>query len=824
MNFDWQTDEDEKEWEPEQTLVVASRRSGRRWVLVFLVGVAVLLAAVALYRRFNQQVETVTRAAEQDVLDSYQLLRQAAEQQDRELFFLVLSGLDPAWTNNQQDLLESNLLFDRSPLGLTAVPDGSEVISVSVSPELASAELVYEQHYLVDAGDTLSQTVSLRQTAVFRHGGGRWLYAPPEADFWGNPVAMEREQVSLLAPGLDEEIAGRLADDLAEAIAEVCTLVTASQMDCPHLTIYFDTNPTSVLATLEPAWLLQSGHVMTLPTPSLVGLPTDEAGYQALRQGYTLPAVARLFNEATGWQCCERVYFYQAMLDWQLAELGLRSWPLSPADYEVIMDRPWNYTELLEFWSAAEANDLTGEAKLRLYALVEFVLRRSPLPPLAEQQRLAGGPLFHQWTATAFGPFQGEIILAGEWKLFTYERSLSAQRQSPIPLPDEEITLICASHPDQLNRDGLFDLYQYNLAADSYVRTLLLRRMGFFVELSGSPYLVIGTEEERDGGLWSQIWLYQGGQKLIYQQPIDDEPNWFFNPGSSTRDHLVMSYFGEDRSPHYALTDLNRCDLEGCSLQELLGRPVWSPDGTRLLVTAMDNVAPYPTIWFGDGQANNLFLLSGGGDLPFWLDNETFGYIELDLEANVSGAGVIFQPIVIRGLEQQVPQLIASNESLRELVPVYLRPDGLFIQGIFPIPDGSGRLLIRGLDWSSRLEEQPAGTFFFLVDPQTGDHIWLFGREMLFTGTVYFSPDGRWLAMYGSEPVNSERRVFLYNLDQNRLLSWHTELLGSFGWSADGQWFWQVQNDLLYLIAPDYDYRVVRPLPLEGCQMAAGGG
>jgi hypothetical protein len=238
----------------------------------------------------------------------------------------------------------------------------------------------------------------------------------------------------------------------------------------------------------------------------------------------------------------------------------------------------------------------------------------------------------------------------------------------------------------------------------------------------------------------------------------------------------------------------------------------------------VDNVVRRPTLWFGDGQANNLFLLPGAGDLPFWLDNETFGYIELDLEANVSDVGVIFQPIVIRRLEQQVPQLVASNESLRELVPVYLRPDGLFIQGIVPIPDGSGRLLVRGLAWSSRLEDEPAGTFFFMVDPQTGDHTWLFGRELLFTGGIYFSPDGRWLAMHGSDPVSSERRLFLYHPDENRLLSWRAELRVSYGWSADGQWFWAVQDDLLYLLAPDYDYRVVRPLPVSGCQTAVVGG
>jgi hypothetical protein len=415
-----------------------------------------------------------------------------------------------------------------------------------------------------------------------------------------------------------------------------------------------------------------------------------------------------------------------------------------------------------------------------------------------------------------FGGFQQDILLAGEWQLFAYERSLSAQRPPPIPLPDEEITLMCASHPET-PVDGLFNLYNYNLAAESYVRTLILRPIRYITALPDRSGLVIAMEEERDGERSGQLWLYQSGPGLIYEGPVDDMPAWRVDGRHSTRQQFVL----ENGFLQYALVNRTDCNLFHCSLQELPGRPVWSPDGTRLLITGLDSTTSEPTVWYGDGQASDLPQLDAG-DLPFWLDNETFGYIELDLEADISEAGVIFQPIIIRRLEQQVPQLIASNESLRKLVPAEVRPDGLFIQGIFPIPDGSGRILIRGLDWSSRLQEPPDGTLFFIAAPQTGEHTWLFQSDKLFWGDITFSPDGRWLAMEGSLQFTLDQTLYLYHPDQNRTLPLYLEPASTYGWLADGQWFWQVQNDLLYLLALDHDYRMLRPLPVSGCRMAAG--
>lgn len=821
MNFEWQTDEDEKVWEPEPELaVVAAPRPRRRWLFLLLVGMVVAFAAFALYRHFTQRVEQVTDETEQAVVDSYHLLRQTAEQQDRELFFQILSGRDPAWTNSQRDLLRANLLFDRSPLGLQGLPAASQVISVSLSPELTSAELVYEQAYQVERGRGLSETVRLRQTAVFRHGAGRWLYAPPTADFWGEPVVIERAQMSLFAPGRDAIIAGRLADDLAGAIAEACSLVNESQLDCPHMTIHLDSDPAALVATAEPTWLLQAGHIVTLPTPSLVGLPADEAGYEALRQWYTLAVVARLLNEAAGWQCCKHVYFYQAMLDWQLAELGLQSWPLMPADYEAMIDRPLRHSELFDLWPVSDAVTLTAEAREQVYALVEFGLHRSPqTSALREQQRLRTSSSFLNWAIPLFGGFQEDAILVREWQLFTYERSLSGQRPLPIPLPDEEIILMCASHPET-PWDGLSDLYNYNLAADSTVRTLILRPIRFITALPDLPGLLVGVEEERDGERWGQLWSYQWGPGLIYEGPVADMLSWGANGRDSTGQYFVFSYLGEEGSFQYALVDGWNCRLEACRPQELPGRPVWSPDGTRLLAAGRDHVTGFSAIWYGGAEVSSLNQL-GTGELPFWLDNETFGYVELDFEGEPTESGLIFQLLILR--HRQFIETVVSNETLRALVPAEMRPNGLYMTGIYPVPDGSGRLLIRGVAWGSG--GLPDGTFFFMVDPQGRDYSWLWRSDAFFWGDITFSPDGRWLAMDSTDQSGNNRTVYFYHLEQNRIVPLHHALFwGSYGWSADGQWFWAVQDDLLYLLALDYDYRVVRPLPVSGCRMAAGGG
>lgn len=821
MKFDWQTDEDEKQWEREQSSVATPPRPSHRWLFLFLALAAIGLATFTVYRLVNRQAEQVTNTAEQQLLDSYHLLRQAAAQQDRELLFLILSGRDPAWTTSQRDLLLENLLFDRRPLGFHALPDTSQVISVTLSPELTTAELVYQQSYTVTTPAGLTETVRLQQTATFRRNPDRWLFSPPAATYWGEPAFVENGQLSLFHSHRDEAIARRLAADLTASITETCTLLIGTNMDCPHLTVHLDTDPATLLATADPTWLLQQGHIVTLPTPSLVGLPIDEAGYQALRRSYTLPVIAALFNQVIGWQCCDRLYFYQAMLDWQLAQLDLRPWPLTPADYETMIDGPLHYSELVEVWQLSEATTLSTETTRQLYTFVEYAFNHTTLASsVLEHRRLIATSSLFNWLVALFAPLSPDedILFSADWQFFIYQRSLSAQQPPPIPLPDEEITLMCRS---QLSTpgDNLHDLYQYNLAAATYTRTLAERPISYIHSLPNRPELLIVYYDERDDATWQQFWLYPGDENPIYEHSTAGGSHLIFDGTDPTGRQLILYSIAPQRGiSQYALLDTTNCNPAGCTFREIHGRPVWSPDGSRALLAGYDDETSGLMVWTADGQLRGSTRL-GPGYSPFWVDNETFGYIRVDLTEQAS-SGLILQTVVFSSIGSQIPPFSFTNETLLAAIPAESRTEGLFLNGIRPIPDGSGRLLLYTWDWSSNIIDLPQATHVFLIDPQTEAISWLPPRDELLLTPPIFSPDGHWLLMEATERLGLDGGLYLYSPDQNLIFPIQTDPLTSYGWSADSQWFWLVQNEYLYLLAPDHNYRLIRPLPLYACRQA----
>ena len=181
MSFEWQPEE-EYNWDEEVALPEPPQPGRRRWLWWVLVGVVLVGTAVfLLYRQLNQRVEVATEDVADDLIASYAVLQQAAQNQDENLFNSLLSGRDPEWSLAQQNNIASGLLFDRPGFNLAWQPGVAEtaVISQTLSPDLTAAELTTVQKYSLDIGNGLTETVELERRDVYRLGEDRWLYAPP---------------------------------------------------------------------------------------------------------------------------------------------------------------------------------------------------------------------------------------------------------------------------------------------------------------------------------------------------------------------------------------------------------------------------------------------------------------------------------------------------------------------------------------------------------------------------------------------------------------------------------------------------------------------
>lgn len=383
MSFDWQTEET-THWEKlPGTPEPEKEPKSRRWLLFLLLLLALLLfgGTVGGYWALSQRVEQGTENAESDLLASHVLVAEAAEEADVELMTTFLSGRDKEWALTLEQLVADGRYQNREPFGLTWLPvdAATAVISTTVNPQFNSAEVVSEQEYGYSIGNRLTDTVKLQQTAIYRLGPDRWLLAPPDEPFWGESLTKEGFYISLTFPERDQEMAERLALDLDTAVAAVCA---HPAFECPeefHMQVEFSTDPASLSPEYNSVAHIDQGWLFRLPTPTLVGIPQDEAGYQVLARGYGAQLVTAVMLRLFGFAASAEGPFLQAWLAWQLDRLALRPYPLTTADWQALAEDNAVLGMGEPLWNSSAAP--TPVPTPFAYALIDFFVQELQVPP-----------------------------------------------------------------------------------------------------------------------------------------------------------------------------------------------------------------------------------------------------------------------------------------------------------------------------------------------------------------------------------------------------------------------------------------------------------
>jgi len=292
--FNWQTDDNE-EWIERPTPSPSAGRwrllgrqlLGKWQTAVFLILILLIGGTVSW---LNRRAEAAMAAAEQDVLLTHQLIQQAALNGDNELFTAMLYP-ETEWALLQQQLVADDLFFNRGAMGLW-YDDDLHVPVATLSPDLNHAELTVPLAYLTQDGDE----VVLQKTAVYQHNGNSWQLAPPDETFWGDWQQQDEGDVVLNYRERDEVIVRQLASNLTQTIADLCKITPCPDNFHPQLT--FSDDPRSLLpfnAHYRAVTVDDDGLI--LPSPTLIGVPTDENGYAVLQDGYAGWMVAVLLHE-----------------------------------------------------------------------------------------------------------------------------------------------------------------------------------------------------------------------------------------------------------------------------------------------------------------------------------------------------------------------------------------------------------------------------------------------------------------------------------------------------------------------------------------------
>lgn len=794
-NFDWYTEEDESRWAelpgPEST---PPKRS-RRWPFLLAALCALTLIAVVVFRQVNQRVSETENRIEEDVLAARTLIQRAASESDRELLTTMLSGREPRWTRAQQELMESGILFGNAGIPFGLHPLNSEPLSatVALSDNFQEAVVSEERQFAFDVGNGVTDTIVLEQTLVFREGSRRWLYSPPEEDFWGEWQSLAGSRASVAFRARDESYAVRFTDDVNHRLAELCNL-----QGCPpdlQVSIRLDPEPGSLLRLAAPEARLEPTLSINLPSPTLIGMPLDEAGYQALSRAYATHVVSAVLGVILEWECCDRIALYEAVVDDALAELALQSYPLQTADYlDLVNYPPSDDSRPISVWEARSLGTLQQVDRIFAHAVVAYF--RSLGVELHEIQeglietatRQDAGDVA-RWTSR----LTGRPLDSNGWDRFVREQV--AQHQSkhepPIPLPDQDLLLACQS--DGIDSSGMF---RYNIKRDEFIHEFSLPEAFFFpIALPDDSGIVLTTysvetneNQTRIVRLGSEpadvIWDNDEAILIYLGEPIDP-----------LGEYLTLWIFGPDSAgPVFALLELAECRSgERCSPEGIPGAPRWSPDGEQLLVAHNSGA-----IMLGDRNLDSWTTIDQGRS-PFWLDDDTYGFLS-------DGNTIVYMSTL--GEQERVE--ILDSEALGALLPRSQQRFSLAIQEVYThqaVPNTlfvyasygfSGEAVIFRVGLPADLgqggleEGQATLELSLLVDGL------LLGVPEL---VQLISPDGRWLAA-GSSPED----FVLYDLEarEPRFVGAPVDSfsLSLHDWSADSPWMAYVGARNVELLAP----------------------
>jgi hypothetical protein len=878
-NFDWQTEEDERRSQQniwDEPIEPGDGRMSRRrppWRLIAVIAVLVATIGGIIWWRVDQRIEATLEAFRTDVIASHNLVQRAVVEGDEEIFRSVLSGRVPTWTAAEMEVFKQEMIFDRTPLGLAPAEGSLPIIlpatgeetpaderpaQIEFSADLSEAIVVVDHPFLVD---NTGETIVLQQTTIYRRGDSRWLLAPPLDEFWGDWTTTEGEYLSLIYPRRDEAIAARLAADLDAEIGRMCA--TLQDIDCSadlYLTARLDTDPAALAALAEPLGALRRAReqedILELPAPTLVGLPVEgdaqmqAAGYEAIRDGYARHILGAAIAQAVNWGCCDNALLFNILLEYQLGELGIAPWSIDAADHQRILASRTRMSDLSSYLRSRFPTEIDEDRLWELRAAVDFLANGVPGVSAADMQRILdrsrGFARFLVGIVNASrdannAPLPNNLDLA--WWLYAFNDQSEAD--SPPVDPVEDLYLSCTAVEGNQSTDTS-SLLRYLPQEDSWAEIYSLP--GFiWMSALPDPKTLLMQEFALEIETWrTNVW--QDGQIVPAYVPDDGRYAISFGETDPTGEKLVAYTFDpEVGNVRGFILDLTACE-DGCAATDAPGRPFWSPNGERavymggtetfpedalvaannryLIFQGEEGSRDYPlTLGAGDAAPGSLSLTPiGDGRAPFWLDNQTYGFIR---RAETDGPIALSEDeIVLTTVGESSPLAIIPAADLYEFLPEVVSTRRLSLGYVATHPQQPNKLFIVVLD-SAEFR-----SYVIAYDLKT--RLPEVRLQLLYNlnHSLSFSPDGRYLVMTGQDrnavsPGDNSAMLLLHDIEANRTIPLLTRLpffLPSvvYDWTEDSRWLAvALEDDLVGLIAPDEQYTRLLPHSYGACTSVA---
>ena len=811
MGLEWRTLEDEEgrvqEEAPEIIARAPQRRSRNRW-LSALVALLVVAAVILVVRYVLQErLNAVSAAVEAEVLSMHGLVQQAERELDGALFGSMISPDYPNWGRTQKEMLLSGARWDRPYFDLTLnrgadeAPPTGDVADITFTSDWRMATVTLAFPYVRADGSP----ITLHQIVTYRDETTGWALVPAYPSFWGEKQTFTGRYLTVEYPERDAPTVERLADEWDEMLVAVCRELDG--LRCRRawrLKVELSTESGPLARMSEgvsrgPLWKGMS-HAspisrgagwsgLVLPTPSLIGSPVDEAGFQAVRAGYAPLIVGGGIADLVNWRCCEKIVFFRALVDKQLSQLGLAPWPLTPSDYEDILQGSiHNVTNLHWVYLQRSYNNITPQIQKIVHSLVDFILATNPeRSPASLQRLLLRYDTYRPWLLSAL-PIsarqtrQGSYTrwIQGNWIRYA-DQQLAADAPPGSALPQQDLQLLCTAE-----RSSTAHLYRYDVQDDQLIQEDHNGRFRLMYSLpddNGVLLQRLGETDAAESGPPVQIWRQGQVQEVTYR------PNHVtLFAVENTADRILFYAYNTRQRPSVRFTYLNpaECDGGACAIRSLDGWPTWSPDREKTIVSHGDGV-----LWLGNEEGEPQRPIAHGRSVT-WLDNSRFAFVQPDEDMRV--AVMTLPDLELRTLveAERLADALQTATTPARVSPVALAahpamPDRLFV-GV-QVEGGTGR--------------EAAHVFVHDLATDELSEVLQVKDPLEPYRSLRLSADGRWLFVHSIERRASGWHLHLHNNQTGEILTYSSEsslAFPGYDLSADGAWMVRVDDGFIHLI------------------------
>jgi len=329
IKWDWQIIDEDAPWpeQPSPMTELPRRRVSRRFIVALALVPILAIAAFAAYYawtyhvRLNQVADPVQQVVRLE-------LRSVAID-DKTSFMALQDPSDSAWRASQEQNFGQ---LERSGLpefGWGATSVAPQIGPVSLEPDGALVEVAY-QFIVTQTQSGRPTTVTLQVPGFYKPTPSGWVHAMPGSDFWGSERSQSGKHITVSYYQRDADIVEPLIPRMDDLVARLCT-----PLPCPsQLSVVFENsvNLGRGLFGESDSGFARPGRdffgaggqtTVRLSSPHLLALPTDTNSRDELYRAFELRLAQALVSQAYGRNLYANRPASQAIIEWELARVGL---------------------------------------------------------------------------------------------------------------------------------------------------------------------------------------------------------------------------------------------------------------------------------------------------------------------------------------------------------------------------------------------------------------------------------------------------------------------------------------------------------------------